>query len=48
MLVLEGVGEAEAEDEAFQEGVAGEAVGAMYACAGNFADGVEGARRYRP
>src|SRR5256885_973573 len=38
---LQAVGEAQAEDEAFQEGVAGEPVCAVYACTRDFPNGIE-------
>ena len=40
-VVLQAVGEAQAEDEAFQEGVAGEPVCAVYACTRDFPNGIE-------
>src|SRR5947209_20132553 len=38
---LQAVGEAQAEDEAFQERVAGEPVCAVYACTRDFPNGIE-------
>src|SRR5947209_16717905 len=40
-VVLQAVGEAQTEDEAFEEGVAGESVCAVYACTRDFSNGIE-------
>src|SRR5438270_7990901 len=40
-VVLQAIGEAQAEDEAFEEGVAGESVCAVYACTRDFSNGIK-------